>query len=119
MAEEKLNLFQFASTTVAQACASAAQIVGCQIANAGLPGASLYRVPDYVTRARFELVTFCEKPLRVSVRHEKTNAGAKSRDRRETLELFLVKCTCCAGRGMPKFGTAKAPTSQSSRRRYR
>jgi hypothetical protein len=32
--EEKLNLFQFASTTIAQARASAAKIVGCQIAYA-------------------------------------------------------------------------------------
>src|SRR5258706_16475300 len=47
--EEKLNLFQFASTTMAQARASAAKIVGCQIAYAGLPGASLHRVPDYVS----------------------------------------------------------------------
>jgi hypothetical protein len=46
--EEKLNLFQFASTTMAQARASAAKIVGCQIAYAGLPGAPLHRVPDYV-----------------------------------------------------------------------
>src|SRR5258708_25927199 len=47
--EEKLNLFQFASTTMAQARASAAKIVGGQIAYAGLPGASLHRVPDYVS----------------------------------------------------------------------
>ncbi len=47
-AKEKLNLFQFASTTMAQARASAAKIVGCQIVYAGLPGAPLHRVPDYV-----------------------------------------------------------------------
>jgi hypothetical protein len=32
VANEKLNLFQFASTTMAQARASAAKIVECQIA---------------------------------------------------------------------------------------
>ena len=47
-AKEKLNLFQFAPTTMAQACASAAKVVGCQIAYAGLPGAPLHCVPDYV-----------------------------------------------------------------------
>jgi hypothetical protein len=36
VAKEKLNLFQFASTTMAKARASAAKIVGCQIAYAGL-----------------------------------------------------------------------------------
>jgi hypothetical protein len=49
VAKEKLNLFQFASTTMAQARASAAKIVGGQIAYAGLPGAPFHRVPDYVS----------------------------------------------------------------------
>jgi hypothetical protein len=48
VAKQKLNLFQFATTTMAQARASAAKIVGCQIAYAGLPGAPLHRVPDYI-----------------------------------------------------------------------
>jgi hypothetical protein len=48
MAKEKLNLFQFPSTTMAKTRASAAKIVGCQIVYAGLPGAPLHRVPDYV-----------------------------------------------------------------------
>jgi len=48
VAKQKLNLFQFASTTMAQAGASAAKIVGCQIVYAGLSGASLHRVSDYV-----------------------------------------------------------------------
>jgi hypothetical protein len=46
--EEKLNLFQLASTTMAEARARSAKIVGCEIAYAGLPGAPLHRVPDYV-----------------------------------------------------------------------
>src|ERR1700685_2405311 len=49
VAEEKLNLFQFASTTVAEACACATQIVGCQIADAGLPSAPFHRIPHYVS----------------------------------------------------------------------
>src|SRR5258706_8815559 len=54
VAKEKLNLFQFASTTMAQARASAAKIVGGQITYAGLPGAPFHRVPDYVgCHARF------------------------------------------------------------------
>jgi hypothetical protein len=48
VAEEKLNLFQFASTAMTQARTSAAKIVGCQIAYAGLPGAPLHRIPDHV-----------------------------------------------------------------------
>jgi hypothetical protein len=50
VAKQKLNLFQFASTTVAQAGASAAKVVGCQIVYAGLSGAPLHRVPDYIGR---------------------------------------------------------------------
>jgi hypothetical protein len=38
VAKEKLNLFQFASTTMTQAGASAAKIMGCQIVYTGLLG---------------------------------------------------------------------------------
>jgi hypothetical protein len=48
VAKQKLNLFEFASTTMTQAGAGAAQIVGCQIVYAGLSGAPLHRVPDYI-----------------------------------------------------------------------
>jgi hypothetical protein len=48
-AKQKLNLFQFASTTMAQAGASAAKVVGCQIVDACLSGAPLHRVPNYVS----------------------------------------------------------------------
>lgn len=44
MAKQKLNLFQLTSTSVAQAGASAAKVVGCQIVYAGLSGAALHRV---------------------------------------------------------------------------
>jgi hypothetical protein len=48
VAKQKLNLFEFASTTMAQAGAGAAQIVGCQIVYTGLYGTPLDSVPDYV-----------------------------------------------------------------------
>jgi hypothetical protein len=48
MAKEKLNLFQFPSTTMAKTRASAAKIVGCQIVYASMSGAPLHRVPDNV-----------------------------------------------------------------------
>jgi hypothetical protein len=48
VAKQKLNLFELASTTMAQASASAAQIVRCQIIYAGLSGAPLDSVPDYI-----------------------------------------------------------------------
>jgi hypothetical protein len=44
--KEKLNLLQFASTTMAQAGASAAKIVGREIIYAGLSSTPLHRVPD-------------------------------------------------------------------------
>ena len=48
MAKQKLNLFEFAAATMAEAGASATKIVGCQVGYAGLTGASLHRIPDYV-----------------------------------------------------------------------
>lgn len=48
VAKQKLNLFHFASTTMTQAGASAAKIMGCQIVYTGLFGAPLHRIPDYV-----------------------------------------------------------------------
>ena len=48
MGKEKLNLFQFASTTMTLAGASAAKIMGWQIRLYGLFGAPLHRIPDYV-----------------------------------------------------------------------
>jgi hypothetical protein len=48
MAEQKLNLFEFASTSMADARAAATKIVRCQIAYAGLLGATFDRIPDYV-----------------------------------------------------------------------
>jgi hypothetical protein len=50
VAEQKLNLLEFASATMAQPGAGTAKIVGCQIAYAGLSGARFHRVPDYVDR---------------------------------------------------------------------
>jgi hypothetical protein len=50
VAKEKLNLFQFASATMAQARASPAKIVGRQITYAGLSGAPLHGVPDDIGR---------------------------------------------------------------------
>src|SRR5271169_136049 len=48
MAEQKLDLFEFASTSMADARAAATKIVRCQIAYAGLLGATFDRIPDYV-----------------------------------------------------------------------
>jgi hypothetical protein len=55
VAKEKLNLFQFASTAMAQTGASAAKIVGRQIVYAGLSGAPLHRVPDDIGRHAISL----------------------------------------------------------------
>jgi hypothetical protein len=43
MAEQKLDLFEFASTSMAEARAAATKIVRCQIAHAGLLGATFDR----------------------------------------------------------------------------
>jgi integrase len=48
VAKQKLDLFEFASTTMAEPGASATKIVGCQVDYAGLTGTSLHRIPDYV-----------------------------------------------------------------------
>jgi hypothetical protein len=48
MAEQKLNLFEFASTSMADVRATATKIVRCQIAYAGQLGATFDRIPDYV-----------------------------------------------------------------------
>ena len=54
VANQKLNLFQFASTAMAKPGACATEIVGRQIVYAGLSGAPLHCVPDYVgCHARF------------------------------------------------------------------
>ena len=74
-AKEKLNLFQFPSTTMAQARARAVKIVGCKIAYASLPGAALHRVPNYVgCHARFlsqlpaYRTVFSDDPIRANSR---------------------------------------------------
>jgi hypothetical protein len=46
MAEQKLGLFEFASTSVAETRATATKIVGCQIAYAGTLGTTFDRIPD-------------------------------------------------------------------------
>ena len=46
MAKEKLDLLEFASTTMAQASARAAKIMGCQIGYAGMSGTSLEPVTE-------------------------------------------------------------------------
>jgi hypothetical protein len=48
MAGQKLDLFEFASASMAEARAAATKIVRCQIAYAGLIGATFDRIPDYV-----------------------------------------------------------------------
>ena len=48
VAKQKLNLFQFAPTSVAEAGATPTKVVGRQVGNAGLPGTSLDRIPDNV-----------------------------------------------------------------------
>jgi hypothetical protein len=48
VAKQKLYLFEFASTSVAEARAAATKIVGSQVAYAGPLGAAFDRVPDYV-----------------------------------------------------------------------
>ena len=48
MAKQKLDLFEFASTTVAEARAAATKIVGRQIAYADTLGAAFDRIPNYV-----------------------------------------------------------------------
>jgi hypothetical protein len=46
--KEELNLFEFASSLMAEAGASATKIVGCQMVNADSFGVSLHGIPDYV-----------------------------------------------------------------------
>jgi hypothetical protein len=48
VAKQKLNLFQFASTTMAESGATATKIVGRQIVNAGLLGTPFHCIPDYI-----------------------------------------------------------------------
>jgi hypothetical protein len=62
--KKKLDLLQFASRTMAQARASAAKIVRCQIVYAGLLGTPLDRIPDYVGRhaSLLSLSTFQNPP---------------------------------------------------------
>ena len=48
MAEQKLNLFEFASTSMAEARAAATKIVRCQILDAGPHGTPFDRIPNYV-----------------------------------------------------------------------
>ncbi len=48
VAKQKLNLFQFASTTMAEPGASATKIVRRQIVYAGPPRTPFHRIPDYV-----------------------------------------------------------------------
>jgi len=48
VAKQKLNLFQFASGAVAQAGASAAEAMWCEMIYAGLFSAPLHCVPDHV-----------------------------------------------------------------------
>jgi hypothetical protein len=48
VAEQKLDLFEFAATIMAESGTGATKVVGLQVGYAGLPGAPLHRVPDYV-----------------------------------------------------------------------
>ena len=48
VAKQKLNLFQFASTTMTQAGASATKVVRCQIDYASSTGTSLHRIPNNI-----------------------------------------------------------------------
>jgi hypothetical protein len=48
VAKQKLDLFEFASTSMAEAGATAAKIVGGQIVYAGSLGAPFERILDYV-----------------------------------------------------------------------
>jgi hypothetical protein len=79
VAEQKLNPFQSASPTMAQAGAGAAKIAGCQIVYAGLSGAPLHRVPGYVgfTPAGCSIPPF--KTRLNTFRRSLPNAGAKYR----------------------------------------
>jgi len=46
--KEKLNLFEFPSSTMTEAGAGATKIVGRETVNADSLGTSLHRIPDYV-----------------------------------------------------------------------
>ena len=48
MSEQKLNLFEFAAAIMAESGTGATKIVTRQIGYAGLSGAPLDRIPDYV-----------------------------------------------------------------------
>ena len=48
MAQKELDLFEFSSCLMAEASASAAKIVGCQMVNADSFGVSLHGIPNYV-----------------------------------------------------------------------
>ena len=48
MAKQKLDLFEFASTSMAEAGATATKIVGCQIGYAGPLGTPFDLIPDHV-----------------------------------------------------------------------
>ena len=50
MAKQKLDLFEFASTSMAEAGATAAKIVGRQIVHVGPHGTPFDRIPNYVGR---------------------------------------------------------------------
>jgi len=48
VAKQKLNLFQFSSTTMAQAGASATKVMSCKIGYASVTGTSLHRIPNNI-----------------------------------------------------------------------
>jgi len=55
VAEKKLNLFKVTSGLMAETCASATKIVGCQVVNADSFGVSPHGIPDYVGCRSFAL----------------------------------------------------------------
>ena len=87
VAKEKLNLFRFAFTTMAQARASAAKIVRRQVAYAGLPGAS-HRLPDYVG-CHPSFLSRYDKMASLLAPYGNSNASAVARDLDSKVETLL------------------------------
>jgi hypothetical protein len=48
MAKEKLNLFEFPSNVMAEAGATSAQIVRCQVIDARIFGTTFHCIPNYI-----------------------------------------------------------------------
>jgi hypothetical protein len=63
VAQQKLDLFEFAATHVAEASTTATKVVGCQIVYADPLGTPFDRIPDHVgSRASFLSRSILQNP---------------------------------------------------------